>query len=100
MSEPDASQLMDDLRSVVNDAEALLKATAGVAGDQVESARARAQDSLKAARARLGDLQDDVLTQARDAAASADQYVRESPWAAIGIAAGVAFVVGVLVGRR
>ncbi len=100
MSEPDASQLMDDLRSVVNDAEALLKATAGVAGDQVESARARAQDSLKAARARLGDLQDDVLTQARDAAESADRYVRESPWAAIGIAAGVAFVVGVLVGRR
>ena len=100
MSEPDASQLMDDLRSVVNDAEALLKATAGVAGDQVESARARAQDSLKAARARLGDLQDDVLAQARDAAESADRYVRESPWAAIGIAAGVAFVVGVLVGRR
>ncbi|MFO1378305.1 MAG: DUF883 family protein [Steroidobacteraceae bacterium] len=100
MSEPDASQLMDDLRTVVNDAEALLKATAGVAGDQVESARSRAQDSLKAARARLGDLQDDVLTQARDAAESADRYVRESPWAAIGIAAGVAFVVGVLVGRR
>ena len=100
MSEPDASQLMDDLRTVVNDAEALLKATAGVAGDQVESARARAQDSLKAARARLGDLQDDVLAQARDAAESADRYVRESPWAAIGIAAGVAFVVGVLVGRR
>ena len=100
MSEPDASQLMDDLRTVVNDAEALLKATAGVAGDQVESARSRAQESLKAARARLGDLQDDVLTQARDAAESADRYVRESPWAAIGIAAGVAFVVGVLVGRR
>ena len=100
MSEPDASQLMDDLRTVVSDAEALLKATAGLAGDQVESARARAQDSLKAARARLGDLQDDVLGQARDVAESADRYVRESPWAAVGIAAGVAFVLGVLVGRR
>jgi ElaB/YqjD/DUF883 family membrane-anchored ribosome-binding protein len=100
MSEPDASQLMDDLRSVVSDAEALLKATAGVAGDQVESARARAQDSLKAARARLGDLEEDVVAKAREAVESTDRYVRESPWAAIGIAAGVAFVVGVLVGRR
>jgi ElaB/YqjD/DUF883 family membrane-anchored ribosome-binding protein len=100
MSQPDAAQLMDDLRSVVSDAEALLKATAGMAGDQVEAARERAQDSLKAARARLGDLQDDVLAQARDAVQSTDRYVRESPWAAIGIAAGVAFVVGVLVGRR
>lgn len=100
MSDADVSQLMDDLRSVVNDAEGLLKATAGMAGDQVESARARAQDSLKAARERLGDLQDDVLAQARDAVESTDRYVRESPWAAIGIAAGVAFVIGVLVGRR
>jgi ElaB/YqjD/DUF883 family membrane-anchored ribosome-binding protein len=100
MSEPDASQLMDDLRSVVSDAEALLKATAGVAGDQVEAARARAEDSLKVARARLGDLEDDVVAKAREAVESTDRYVRESPWAAIGIAAGVAFVVGVLVGRR
>lgn len=100
MSQPDAAQLMDDLRSVVSDAEALLKATAGMAGDQVEAARERAQDSLKAARARMGDLQDDVLEQARDAVESTDRYVRESPWAAVGVAAGVAFVLGVLVGRR
>lgn len=100
MSQPDAAQLMDDLRAVVSDAEALLKATAGMAGDQVDAARERAQDSLKAARARLGDLQDDVLSQARDAVESTDRYVRESPWAAVGIAAGVAFVLGVLVGRR
>lgn len=100
MSQPDAAQLMDDLRSVVSDAEALLKATAGMAGDQVEAARERAQDSLKAARARMGDLQDDVLAQARDAVESTDRYVRESPWAAVGVAAGVAFVLGVLVGRR
>lgn len=100
MSEPDASQLLDDLRSVVSDAEALLKATAGMAGDQVEAARARAQDSLKVARARLGDVEEDVLERAREAVETTDRYVRESPWAAIGVAAGVAFVIGVLVGRR
>ena len=100
MSEPDASQLLDDLRSVVSDAEALLKATAGMAGDQVEAARARAQDSLKVARARLGDVEEDVLERAREAVETTDRYVRESPWAAIGVAAGVAFVICVLVGRR
>lgn len=100
MSQPDAAQLMDDLRSVVSDAEALLKATAGLAGEQVETARERAQESLTKARERLGDLQDDVLAQARDAVESTDRYVHESPWAAIGVAAGVAFVLGVLVGRR
>lgn len=100
MSEHNVSQLIDDLRSVVTDAEALLKATAGIAGDQVESARERAQDSLKAARARLGDLEEDVVERAREAVESTDRYVRESPWAAIGVAAGVAFIIGVLVGRR
>ena len=48
---PSSAQLMDDLRIVVEDAEALLKATAGQAGERVDQARTRAEESLRAARA-------------------------------------------------
>ena len=100
MAQASADKLMADLRTVVSDAEALLKATAGHAGDKVEAVRSRAEESVRQARERLESLEDDLGQRARDAAEDADRYVRDNPWAAIGIAAGVAFVVGLLVGCR
>ena len=54
--QPSTAQLMDDLRVVVEDAEALLKATAGQAGEKVDKARHRAEESVRAARERLSGL--------------------------------------------
>lgn len=93
-------RLLDDLRQVVEDTEALLRATAGQAGERTQEARSRAEDSLRQARARLEGLEQEVVTRARDAAHEADRYVRDNPWQSIGIAAGVAFVIGLLVSRR
>jgi ElaB/YqjD/DUF883 family membrane-anchored ribosome-binding protein len=41
-----------------------------------------------------------MTAQVRAAADAADDYVRDNPWQAVGIAAGVAFLVGYLIGRR
>jgi ElaB/YqjD/DUF883 family membrane-anchored ribosome-binding protein len=97
---PDTAQLMEDLRVVMEDAETLLKATAGQAGERVEHARQRAEESLRAARARLAEVEGEVTMRAREAARHTDRYVHENPWGAIGIAAGVAFILGLLAGRR
>jgi ElaB/YqjD/DUF883 family membrane-anchored ribosome-binding protein len=93
-------RLLDDLRQVVEDTEALLRATAGQAGERAQEARSRAEDSLRQARVRLEGLEQEVVTRARDAAHEADRYVHANPWQSIGIAAGVAFVLGLLVSRR
>lgn len=93
-------RLLEDLRQVVEDTEALLRATAGQAGERAQEARGRAEESLRQARARLEGLEDEVVGRARDAAHEADRYVRDHPWQSIGIAAGVAFVLGLLVSRR
>jgi ElaB/YqjD/DUF883 family membrane-anchored ribosome-binding protein len=93
-------RLLDDLRKVVEDTEALLRATAGQAGERAQEARSRVEESLRQARIRLEGLEQEVVTRARDAAHEADRYVRENPWQSIGIAAGVAFVLGLLVSRR
>ncbi len=37
---------------------------------------------------------------ARAAANSGDAFVHEKPWAAIGVAAGVGLLIGLLIGRR
>ena len=89
-------KLMADLRAVIGDAEELLKATASQTGAKVDEVRARAQESLHAAREHL---------QAAGAAVDAgvreiDEQVRRNPWAAVGIAAGVGLVIGVLLTRK
>ena len=97
---PDAAQLMEDLRVVVEDAVALLKATAGQAGEKVEAARQRAGESVRVARERMSELEGEVRTRAREAARTTDRYVHENPWGAIGMAAGIGFILGLLSGRR
>jgi ElaB/YqjD/DUF883 family membrane-anchored ribosome-binding protein len=99
-SKPDASQLMKDLQAVVEDAEALLHSTKGPVGSAVDDARSRAEETIRAARARLDSLQDEVADRTREAAKAADDYMRDNPWTVVGVAAGVGFVIGLLVGRR
>lgn len=100
MSEASTKRLMDDLRAVVADAEALMSATQDSATSQVREARARAAESLEQARARLEQIEDDVKKRAQAAASDAEHYVRENPWQSVGVAAAVGFLVGLLVSRR
>lgn len=93
-------QLMKDLRAVVADAEALLQATASQTGERVDAVRARAKDSLVAAKARLVDAEGVAVEQMREAAASTDEFVRANPWQAVGVAAGVGLLLGLLISRR
>ena len=56
--------------------------------------------ALKEAREKLAGLDDAVIGQAREAAKAADEYVREHPWGAVGIAAVAGLLVGVMISRR
>src|SRR5262249_49928090 len=95
---PDArEQLVDDMKAVMSDAEERLRAAAGATGEKIGAIRARAEETLKAARRKLATLDDVVIDQAREAARSADHYVREHPWGAVGIAAVAGLVLGVLI---
>ena len=100
MREASADKLMSDLRAVLEDAEALLTATAGQAGEKIQRARERATETVRVARERLMNTQEEVVKRAKVAAKQTDNYVHENPWQSIGIAAGVAFIIGVLVSRR
>jgi ElaB/YqjD/DUF883 family membrane-anchored ribosome-binding protein len=95
-----ADQLIDDLHTVIRDAESLLKATAAQTGEKIEAVRARAEESVQQAKARLADVEAEALRRAQALADDADQYVRHNPWQAVGIAAGIGLVLGLLISRR
>ncbi|MBI2286003.1 MAG: DUF883 domain-containing protein [Nitrosomonadales bacterium] len=98
-NEVSKEKLMQDLRVVVADAEELLRATAGQAGEKVSAARERIQENLAAAKQRLAVAQDAVVARTKEAAKVTDEYVHENPWKAVGIAAGVGLVIGMLISR-
>jgi ElaB/YqjD/DUF883 family membrane-anchored ribosome-binding protein len=95
-----ASQLIDDLTAVIRDAEGLLRATAAQTGDRVEEIRARAEESVRQAKARLAVIEEQAVERARELAGDADEYVRGNPWQAVGIAAGIGLLLGLLLTRR
>lgn len=98
-NEVSKEKLMQDLRVVVADAEELLRATAGQAGEKVSMARERIQESLAATKERLAAMQESVIAKTRQAAKATDEYVHENPWKAVGIAAGAGLIVGMLISR-
>lgn len=93
-------RLVSDIKAVIADAEDMLHATADQAGEKVASLRARIQERLHAARVRLADAEAVLVAKTRAAAQATDVYVHENPWKAVGVAAGVGFLVGFILGRR
>jgi ElaB/YqjD/DUF883 family membrane-anchored ribosome-binding protein len=100
MEHATSEKLMQDMRVVVQDAEELLKATAGQTGERIEKIRVKAEDSLRSARQRLQQAGNAVQEGARDAAKNVNEHVYKNPWTAIGVGAGIGLVVGILIGRR
>ena len=92
----DAGKLAEDIKALVRDAEALLRASAENAEELTDDARQRTEQSLHALRSQLADLERDLKGRAE----VLDGYVRDNPWTAMAIAGGVALLVGLLVGRR
>jgi len=89
MQQVTTEKLVQDLRTVVTDAEELLKATAGQTGERIEKVRGRAEQSVRDARARLEAAGRDVTDK-----------VQENPWTAVGIAAGAGLIAGILLSSR
>jgi ElaB/YqjD/DUF883 family membrane-anchored ribosome-binding protein len=80
-------KLMQELRDVVAAAEELL--AAGTDSERLKEIRDRAEVALKGARERLEGAGEEI-----------EERVRKHPYAALGIAAGVGLVIGILLARK
>ena len=93
-------RLVSDLKTLVSDAEELFKATASQAGERISAARQRIEQSLIEGKKALADAETTVLKKSKECAEIADDYVRENPWGAVGIAAAAGLAVGLLLRGR
>ena len=84
-----SDKLMDEFREVVAAAEELLKAASGEDAEHLQELRGRAEEALRKARARI-----------EGAGFQLEEQVRDHPLAAVGIAAVVGLVAGILLARK
>lgn len=93
-------RLMADLRRLIHDAEKLAAGGTDELGDDLAAARERLSTRIDQAKASLQELQESVVEKGKAAGRVADDYVHDNPWKAIGAAAGVGLLLGLLIGRR
>jgi ElaB/YqjD/DUF883 family membrane-anchored ribosome-binding protein len=100
MEQTGTEKVVEDLRNLADNTEALVAATAGEGGERVQQLRIRAEDSLREARLRLLEAGVRFEGRVRHGARAVDGYVHERPWHALGIVAGIGFLIGYVLGRR
>jgi ElaB/YqjD/DUF883 family membrane-anchored ribosome-binding protein len=88
--------LVDELRNVVVQAEALLEALGQDKDEALEALRERVYSAVDAAKGRLADLEKQASVVAQRASVAAEAYTRENPWTVVGAALAVGLVVGAL----
>lgn len=111
MNEVNRQQLAGDVRQVIDDVQGLLSQAAETTGEQAHELRVRAAEQLKRAQGRLGELQHAAADRSRAAlhataersraaVHATDDWVHLHPWGAVGLGAGLGFLLGLLVARR
>ena len=100
LTEAQRDKLVTDLKNVIHDAEELLKLSAGDLGSEAMAMQDRVRQRVLQAKDSLLKLQETAVERAKAVGRQTDDYVHDNPWTAIGIAAGVGLLAGVLISRR
>jgi ElaB/YqjD/DUF883 family membrane-anchored ribosome-binding protein len=95
-----AAERSTEWKNLVADVEDLIKKVAHVDDAEIAEIRARVSDTIAKAKSSAGIGITAVRERAEEVSDATDEYVHENPWAAIGIAAAVGVIVGILAGRR
>lgn len=90
------SALVDELRNVVVQAEALLEAVGADKDEAIAALRERVHTAVDAAKVRLADLEKQASVIAQRANVAAEAYTRENPWTVIGGATALGLLLGAL----
>ena len=87
-----------ELQQLTGKMEGLMSKAADDQSPQLQELRTRVTDTIESARTAIAKADSATVDALRSAVSSADDYVRDNPWIAIGVIAGVAASLGFLAG--
>jgi ElaB/YqjD/DUF883 family membrane-anchored ribosome-binding protein len=94
------ARLVEDFSAVLAEAEDMLKRAATETGEKARDLRSQVEAKLLTAKLKMQELEGQAIDHAKAAARATDDYVHDNPWQAIGVAAAVGFLVGLVISRR
>lgn len=89
-----------EMKNFMSDVEELVAKIGDVKDAEVARLRTKLQSSIESAKDDVAGTTENLRRRAREAASTADEYVRGSPWQAMGIAALLGLALGYAVSRR
>jgi ElaB/YqjD/DUF883 family membrane-anchored ribosome-binding protein len=100
MLESNLKTVRNDMSTLIRDAQELFREATSTSGLKAEELRSKGLALLDNAIAKAQDVQAAALETGKELAGEADDYVRENPWRAVAISAGVGLLVGLLISRK
>lgn len=100
MSNSTFSNVRNELKPLMQDAQALLDEAADMGDAKAAELRNKAMKTLDQAITRANELQESAIRKGRKIAQDTDAYVHEKPWRVIGVAGTVGLLIGMLIVRR
>ncbi|WP_301101651.1 DUF883 domain-containing protein [Propionivibrio sp.] len=98
--QPTGETLVADLKTIVGDADTLLKEMASYTAEEFAVARKHIEGKLAEARTRIDDARIVLTRKACDAANATNEYISENPWKVVGIASLAGLAAALLIFRR
>ncbi|WP_028454452.1 DUF883 family protein [Chitinilyticum litopenaei] len=95
-----SSEMLEESQELLQDAEQLLSEAIAAGGSEAQALYAKVAERLRAAKGQLINAEQAVVQRAKCAAKATDTYVHEHPWQAVGIAAAVGVLIGMLIARK
>ncbi|MDY7545416.1 DUF883 family protein [Glaciimonas sp. Gout2] len=87
------------LKSVMQDAQDLIDATGDQVDDRFKVAREKLKAALQSAKSELPKVTKKAVEKSKHAAHVTDEYVGGNPWKAVGVAAAIGLLAGIVIGR-
>lgn len=98
--EAERAALLEDVKQVLRDAEALYQAAVDDGTEEGKALKEKLKAQLHKAQQQFSELESSLVERTRQAAAQADDLVHKNPYQAMGIAALIGLVLGALLSRN
>ncbi len=90
----------NDVKGLVREAQDLFREATSITGDKAEDLRAKGIHLLETALASAHDAQVAVIDTSKEAFEATDDFVKDNPWKAVAVSAGIGLLVGLLIARK
>jgi len=90
----------NDMKTLVRDAQELLREAKLSTGEKADELRSRGLQMLDVAMEKAQEVQNVALEKSKQAAQTTDEFVHQHPWQAVALSAGAGLLLGMLISRK